>query len=60
VGRDHAALREVSSTTSTPIEWVCGSPEALNDELNEECVELPTGAARWCCAESFAPACADN
>ncbi len=45
---------------STPVEWVCGSPGDPNDELNTECVVLPTGAARWCCAEDFSPACADE
>jgi hypothetical protein len=41
-----------------PVEWVCGTTDTnLLAELTAECIEVPTGAPRWCCAESFTPAC---
>lgn len=40
-----------------PIEWVCEPTTELYDLLNTECAVVPSGAARWCCPTSFAPAC---
>jgi hypothetical protein len=41
-----------------PTEWVCGGAETPRDELLVDCVNLATGAERWCCPTDFAPQCA--
>ncbi len=48
-----------SADPEHPIEWVCDDLMANPplEELNADCVVMPTNAARWCCAESFAPVC---
>lgn len=37
-------------------EWVCGDAAPILD-LNEQCQPLATGAARWCCPQTFEPVC---
>lgn len=41
-----------------PIEWVCGAPETPRQALMDSCVNLGTGADRWCCPPEFDPVCA--
>jgi hypothetical protein len=41
-----------------PVEWVCGSPQTPRQELTDNCVNLATGAERWCCPPEFDPECA--